>query len=202
MVSMEKRTFERICVFCGSSSGLRKQYREIAKMTARAMASRGIDLVYGGGRVGLMGIIADEMLRCGRDVIGIIPQAIATREVAHQELTDLRIVRSMHERKSLMTELSDGFIALPGGFGTFEELFEVITWSQLGIHSKPIGILNSEGYYDPILEMIDRGIDEEFIRPQYRDLTVVSDDPVDLLDRMETFQAVEGLTKWIDLVKS
>jgi len=166
------------------------------------MASRGIDLVYGGGRVGLMGIIADEMLRCGRDVIGIIPQAIATREVAHQELTDLRIVRSMHERKSLMTELSDGFIALPGGFGTFEELFEVITWSQLGIHSKPIGILNSEGYYDPILEMIDRGIDEEFIRPQYRDLTVVSDDPVDLLDRMETFQAVEGLTKWIDLVKS
>lgn len=171
-------------------------------MTARALASRDIDLVYGGGRVGLMGVIADEMLRCGRDVIGIIPQAIATREVAHQELTDLRIVRSMHERKSLMAELSDGFIALPGGFGTFEELFEVITWSQLGIHSKPIGILNSAGYYDPILEMIDRGIDEEFIRPQYRDLIVVSDDPVDLLDRMEAFQPVEGLTKWIDLVKS
>lgn len=171
-------------------------------MTARTLASRGIDLVYGGGRVGLMGVVADEMLRCGREVIGIIPQAIATREVAHQELTDLRIVRSMHERKSLMAELSDGFIALPGGFGTFEELFEVITWSQLGIHSKPIGVLNSAGYYDPLLEMIDRGINEEFIRPQYRDLIVVSEDSDDLLDRMETFQPVEGLTKWIDLVKS
>ena len=199
---MEKRTFERICVFCGSSTGLRKQYTELAENAARALASRGVDLVYGGGRVGLMGVIADEMLRCGREVIGIIPQAIATREVAHQELTDLRIVRSMHERKSLMAELSDGFIALPGGFGTFEELFEVITWSQLGIHSKPIGILNSAGYYDPILEMIDRGIGEEFIRPQYRDLIVVAEDPIDLLDRMESFQPVEGLTKWIDLVKS
>ena len=199
---MEKRTFERICVFCGSSTGLRKQYFDAAETTARALADRDIDLVYGGGRIGLMGVVADAMLRCGREVIGIIPQAIATREVAHQELTDLRVVRSMHERKSLMAELSDGFIALPGGFGTFEELFEVITWSQLGIHSKPIGVLNSADYYAPFLEMIERGVQEEFIRPQYRDLIVVSDDPFDLLDRMEAFQPIEGLTKWIDLVKS
>jgi len=138
----------------------------------------------------------------GREVIGIIPQAIASREVAHHHLTELRVVRSMHERKSLMTELSDGFVALPGGFGTFEELFEVITWAQLGIHEKPIGILNVAGYFDPMLEMVERGIEEEFIRPQYRDLILVSENPEELLDLMETFQPIEGLTKWIDLVKS
>ena len=199
---MEKRSFERICVFCGSSVGLRKQYEDAAVAMARSLAARGIDLTYGGGSVGLMGVIADEMLRQGREVIGIIPQAIASREIAHNYLTELRVVRSMHERKSLMTELSDGFIALPGGFGTFEELFEVITWAQLGIHEKPIGILNVAGYFDPILEMVDRGIDEEFIRPQYRDLILVSENAEELLDLMETFEPIEGLTKWIDLVKS
>ncbi len=199
---MEKRSFERICVFCGSSVGLRKQYEDAAVAMARSLAARAIDLTYGGGSVGLMGVIADEMLRLGREVIGIIPQAIASREVAHHYLTELRVVRSMHERKSLMTELSDGFIALPGGFGTFEELFEVITWAQLGIHQKPIGILNVAGYFDPMLEMVERGIEEEFIRPQYRDLILVSENPEELLDLMETFQPIEGLTKWIDLVKS
>ena len=149
-----------------------------------------------------MGVIADEMLRLGREVIGIIPQAIASREVAHHYLTELRVVRSMHERKSLMAELSDAFIALPGGYGTYEELFEVITWSQLGIHQKPIGILNVAGYFDPMLDLIERGIEEEFIRPQYRDLILVSENPGDLLDRMETFEPIEGVTKWIDLVKS
>jgi uncharacterized protein (TIGR00730 family) len=199
---MEKRPFERICVFCGSSVGLRKQYEDAAISMARELAQREIDLTYGGGSVGLMGVIADEMLRLGREVIGIIPQAIASREVAHHYLTELRVVRSMHERKSLMAELSDAFIALPGGYGTYEELFEVITWAQLGIHQKPIGILNVAGYFDPMLELVERGIEEEFIRPQYRDLIVVSENPEELLNRMESFEPVEGLTKWIDLVKS
>ena len=199
---MEKRAFERICVFCGSSVGLRKQYEDAAKSMAEELARREIDLTYGGGSVGLMGVIADEMLRLGREVIGIIPQAIASREVAHHYLTELRVVRSMHERKSLMAELSDAFIALPGGYGTYEELFEVITWSQLGIHQKPIGILNVAGYFDPMLDLVERGIEEEFIRPQYRDLILVSENPEDLLDRMETFEPIQGVTKWIDLVKS
>jgi len=181
---------------------LRKQYEDAAKSMAEELARREIDLTYGGGSVGLMGVIADEMLRLGREVIGIIPQAIASREVAHHYLTELRVVRSMHERKSLMAELSDAFIALPGGYGTYEELFEVITWSQLGIHQKPIGILNVAGYFDPMLDLVERGIEEEFIRPQYRDLILVSENPEDLLDRMETFEPIQGVTKWIDLVKS
>lgn len=199
---MKKEAIERICVFCGSNSGIKDIYQKAARTLAGALAEREIDLVYGGGSIGLMGIIADEMLRLKREVIGIIPHGIAAREIAHQGLTDLRIVRSMHERKSLMAELSDGFIALPGGFGTFEELLEIITWAQLGIHQKPIGILNVAGYYDILGEMVERGIEEGFIRPQYRHLLGIFSEVEGLLDWMKRYEPLEGVTKWIDLVKS
>lgn len=200
--SMKTESIERICVFCGSSPGRGDKYVAAAVEMARVMASRGIDMVYGGGRVGLMGVMADEMLHRGRDVIGVIPRALADREVAHTGLTDLRIVRTMHERKSLMTELSDAFIALPGGFGTLEELFEVVTWAQLGIHEKPIGILNVGGFFDPVLATIAKCVKEGFIRPEYMHLVESADDADMLLDRLERFQPVEGVTKWVDLVET
>jgi len=147
-----------------------------------------------------MGILADEMLRLQRQVIGVIPRALAAREVANLALADLRVVGTMHERKSLMAELSDAFIALPGGFGTFEELFEIITWAQLGIHQKPIGLLNVNGYFDPLLLMISRAVEEEFIRPQYSRLIVIANEIRELLDLLDRFEPMEGLTKWVDLV--
>jgi uncharacterized protein (TIGR00730 family) len=166
------------------------------------MAVREIDLVFGGGRVGLMGILADEMLSLGREAIGVIPHALAEREVAHGSLTDLRVVSTMHERKALMSELSDAFIAIPGGFGTFEELFEVITWAQLGIHEKPIGVLNVDHFFDPFEALISTAIEEGFIRPEYTDLLVVENDVERLLGRLEAFEPVNGVTKWVDLVES
>ena len=166
------------------------------------MASRGIDLVFGGGRVGLMGILANEMLALGREVIGVIPHALAEREVAHGALTELRVVRTMHERKALMAELSDAFIAMPGGFGTFEELFEVITWAQLGIHQKAIGILNVDSYFDPFENIVGTAIKEGFIRPEYSGLIAVERTPEALLDRINEFEPVEGVTKWVDLVET
>ena len=146
-----------------------------------------------------MGILADEMLRLQREVIGVIPRALAAREVANLALADLRVVGTMHERKSLMAELSDAFIALPGGFGTFEELFEIITWAQLGIHQKPIGLLNVNGYFDPLLLMISRAVEDEFIRPQYSQLVVIANEIPELLDLLSRFEPVEELTKWVDL---
>ncbi|MEP7270049.1 MAG: TIGR00730 family Rossman fold protein [Acidobacteriota bacterium] len=199
---MKSEVIGRVCVFCGSNSGTRRVYEDAARALARLLAARQIDLVYGGGCVGLMGIVADEMLSLGRDVIGVIPRALAEREVAHLLVKDLRIVRTMHERKSLMAELSDAFIALPGGFGTFEELFEIITWAQLGIHQKPIGVLNVEGYFDPLITMIANAVMEGFIRPEYRDLIIVSDNVDDLLVRVEQFKPVDSVTKWVDLVET
>jgi len=197
---MGNLTIERVCVFCGSSRGRRTEFEESARDLACALAEREIDLVYGGGSVGLMGILADEMLRLQRQVIGVIPRALAAREVANLALADLRVVGTMHERKSLMAELSDAFIALPGGFGTFEELFEIITWAQLGIHQKPIGLLNVNGYFDPLLLMISRAVEEEFIRPQYSRLIVIANEIRELLDLLDRFEPMEGLTKWVDLV--
>jgi uncharacterized protein (TIGR00730 family) len=196
MIEME---FKRICVFCGSSRGRKPVYARIAREMARALAGRGIDLVYGGGRVGVMGVMADEMIACGREVIGVIPRVLATREVAHEGVTDLRVVRTMHERKALMAELSDGFIALPGGFGTFEELFEIVTWAQLGIHQKPIGVLNTRGYFDPLLQLIERGIEQEFIQRQHRRLIIVGSSPDELISEMARYEPIAGLAKWIEL---
>jgi uncharacterized protein (TIGR00730 family) len=185
----------RICVFCGSSSGVRPVYHQAAQTVGQLLCRRGIELVYGGGHVGLMGIVADACLHEGGRVIGVIPQALADREVAHTGLTELRIVGSMHERKALMADLSDAFMSLPGGYGTWEEFFEVLTWSQLGIQGKACGVLNVDGYYDPLLQMADRALSEGFLRDVHRDLLLSDSDPERLLDRLSSY-AAPAVDKW------
>ena len=174
----------RICVFCGSSPGNRDDYAEGAVALAREMAARGIGLVFGGGRVGLMGVVADAILAAGGHAIGVIPNFMIERELAHQGLPDLRVVQSMHERKALMATLADAFVAMPGGFGTFEELCEAVTWTQLGLHRKRCGLLNVRGYYDPLLALFDRSVDEGFVRDETRDILVSREAPGDLLDAL------------------
>jgi hypothetical protein len=174
----------RVCVFCGSSTGHRTIYRESAERLADAMVARGIDLVYGGGRVGLMGVIADAVASRGGHVIGVIPHALVAKEVAHERLADLRVVGSMHERKAAMAQLADGFIAMPGGFGTFEELLEALTWTQLGLHAKRCGVLNVDGYFDGLLAQLDRAVADGFLREENRRLLDVAPDPAVLLDRL------------------
>ena len=169
-------------MFCGSSPGRRDEYRDAAIALAREMAARDIGLVFGGGRVGLMGIVADAILAAGGHAVGVIPNFMIERELAHQGLPDLRVVQSMHERKALMATLADAFIAMPGGFGTFEELCEAVTWTQLGLHRKRCGLLNVRGYYDPLLALFDRSVDEGFVRDETRDILVAREAPVDLLD--------------------
>ena len=191
----------RICVFSGSSDGRRPAYREAAAALGRTLVARGFDLVYGGAHVGLMGAVADATLAAGGQVIGVIPEALVTRELAHTGLTDLRVVSSMHERKALMADLSDGFIALPGGWGTFEELFEVLTWGQLGLHAKPCGLLNVEGYFDPLLVFLQHAFDEQFVRREYAGWLSVSESPGTLLDRLAAFEPPQ-VRKWIDRASS
>jgi uncharacterized protein (TIGR00730 family) len=174
-----------ICVFCGSRAGNRSGYRAAAESLGRLLAARGVTLVYGGGSVGLMGDVASATMAAGGRVIGVIPQALATREVAHYGLTDLRVVASMHERKALMAELADAFVAMPGGYGTFEEVLEIVTWAQLGIHAKPIGLLNVDGFFDPLLALVDHAIREDFIVADNRALIQEAADPADLLERLE-----------------
>lgn len=192
---------KRVCVFCGSSPGARPEYATAARTLGDALARRGLGLVYGGGRVGLMGILADSTLAAGGDVLGVIPRALATKELAHDGLSDLRVVGSMHERKALMAELADAFVAMPGGMGTLEELFEIVTWAQLGIHAKPCGLLNVEGYFDPLLALLDHAVTERFVRPEHRLLVLTSPDPVELLGALEKFHA-PPLEKWIDREKT
>src|SRR5438094_2640259 len=163
-----------ICVFCGSSPGHRREYSDAAAAFGRLLGQRRIRLVYGAGNVGLMGVLADAALAAGGEVIGVIPQMLVDRELAHRRITALRIVTSMHERKALMAELSDAFVALPGGLGTLDELFEAITWAQLGIHRKPIGLLDVEGYFAPLVSFVDHAVEDGFVRPPYRALFVVS----------------------------
>jgi hypothetical protein len=174
----------RICVFCGSSVGSRPDYARAAELLAREMARRGIGLVFGGGNVGLMGVVADAMVAAGGHAIGVIPHALVARELAHRAIPDLRVVNSMHERKAMMAGLADAFIALPGGFGTFEEFCEVVTWTQLGIHRKPCGLLNVAGYYDPLIALFDRGVAEGFVKPENRPIVVSHADPAGLLDAL------------------
>ncbi len=187
----------RVCVFCGSSPGADPIYMRTARAVGALLAERGIGLVYGGAQVGLMGAVADGALSAGGDVIGIIPQSLRDREVAHQGLKDLRVVGSMHERKALMSDLADGFIALPGGCGTFEEFFEVLTWAQLGIHRKPCALLNVAGYYDPMLALLNHATAEHFVRPEHLNLVLVSPDPSLLLDMMSRFIPPD-VEKWMD----
>ena len=177
----------RVCVFCGSKHGARPEYAEAARAMGAALVEGGIDLVYGGGRVGLMGVVADAVLAAGGEVIGVIPDHMADREIAHYGLTDLRIVPTMHERKALMYELSDGFAALPGGLGTLEELFEITTWSQLGLHAKPTGLLDVEGFYGPLVAFLDRLVTEGFVSERHRRLLRVAADPATLLARLAAF---------------
>jgi uncharacterized protein (TIGR00730 family) len=174
-----------LCLFCGSNVGGRPEYANAAAAVGKLVAEREIRIVTGAGHVGLMGVVADAALAAGGQVIGVIPQMLVDRELAHQGLTELRVVGSMHERKALMAELSDGFIALPGGLGTLEELCEVLTWAQLGIHHKPCGVLNVLGYFDPLLAMFDRAVDEKFMRPEHRALLLAAGDPAELLARLE-----------------
>ncbi len=188
---------KNICVFCGSSLGLRPIYQQAAAALGKLIVQRDINLVYGGGKVGLMGVVTDAVLAAGGEAIGVIPAFLAAKEIAHPGLTKLHIVNSMHERKAMMAELSDGFIAMPGGFGTFEEFFEALTWEQLGLHQKPHGLLNIEGYYDPLLKLVDTAIAENFIREQHRNLILVSSNPKSLLDLMSNYKPI-NVEKWID----
>ena len=172
-----------LCVYCGANGGVSPRYAEAAKALARGMVEKNLALVYGGGNVGLMGVIADEVLRLGGEVTGVIPAALIEREVGHTGLTRQFIVKDMHERKAMMAQLSDGFIAMPGGMGTMEELFEMLTWSQLGIHSKRVGLLNVDGFYDSLVGFIGHATGQGFIRPQHADMMMVESDPATLLQR-------------------
>jgi uncharacterized protein (TIGR00730 family) len=169
-----------VCVYCGSSVGARPDYAEAARRVGSALGRRGIGLVYGGGRTGLMGVVADAVLAEGGRVVGVIPSHLAGPELAHGGLTELHVVDGMHERKARMARLASGFLALPGGIGTYEEFFEVLTWAALGLHAKPIGVLNVAGYFDPLLRLLDHAVAERFVRPSHLDLLVVSDDPESL----------------------
>ena len=188
----------RICVFCGSSPGARPAYGEAAEELAGVLAAEGIGLVYGGGAVGLMGRLADAMLAGGGETIGVMPEALVSKEIGHAGLSDLRVVSSMHERKALMAELSDGFIALPGGLGTLEELFEVYTWAQLGLHAKPCGLLDVEGYSTGIAGFLDHAVEERFVRVDHRALLIVERDARELVGRLRSFEPAAVRPKWID----
>ena len=189
---------KRVCVFCGSSSGVRPGYRAAAEELGRRLAGRGMGLVYGGARVGLMGAVADAVLSARGQVIGVIPEALVAKELAHTGLTELRVVASMHERKAVMADLSDGFIAIPGGWGTLEEFFEVLTWGQLGLHQKPCGLLNIEHYFDGLLSFSDRMIEEGFVRRENAAMISVSSDPVALIDLLVAYTPPRSVEKWID----
>lgn len=190
-----------VCVFCGSSSGKGVNHLKAAQKLGKLIAADNIALVYGGGNIGIMGEIANTVLQYNGKVTGVIPEDLVNREVALHDVTDLRIVKSMHERKALMSELSEGFIAMSGGIGTLEELFEIWTWTQLGIFSKPIGILNVDNYYDKLIEFIYEAVEKEFVMKKYLDMILVDSDPENLLFRMKEFVPVE-VRKWTNSKKS
>lgn len=175
---------QRICVFCGSSFGRGSLYREAAEECGRLIAAHGAGLIYGGSQLGLMGVVADTVAALGMPVTGVVPKLLVEKEAAHLGLADLRVVGSMHERKALMAQLATAFLAIPGGFGTFDELFEIVTWAQLGLHAKPIGLLNVNGYFDPMLRMIDHGVAEGFIKERYRGLIFDQTNPANLIARL------------------
>jgi uncharacterized protein (TIGR00730 family) len=187
---------KRIAVYCGSNKGVRPEYIAAAETLGALLAREKIELVYGGGMVGLMGAVANATLKNGGHVIGVIPEKLVIKEVVHEKLPDLRVVKNMHERKALMAELSDGFIALPGGYGTFEEFFEVLAWSQLGWHQKPFGLLNIAGFYGHLMAFLDHAAGEGFIRPQHRELVLVESGPEKILQRMKNFQPLHEV-KWV-----
>jgi uncharacterized protein (TIGR00730 family) len=188
---------QRVCVYCGSSPGARPAYAEAARALGTLLADEGIGLVTGGGRVGLMGVVADAVLAAGGEAIGVVPQALVDREVAHEGMTQLHVVRTMHERKALMADLSDAFVALPGGLGTLEEIAEMLTWAQLGIHTKPCGLLNVAGYYTPLVQFLDHAVDERFVRDAHREMITTATDARALLDGLRA-HTPPAVGKWLD----
>ena len=188
----------RVCVYAGSNPGNDPAFADAARALAAVLAERGIGIVYGGGKVGLMGVIADSALAAGGEVVGVMPQALIDREIGHGGLTELQVVDSMHERKARMAELADAFIAVPGGIGTLEELIEVYTWSQLGIHDKACGVLNVNGYYDALARFLDHAVTAGFLRPQHREVLSVAADPAELLDQLAAFTPPK-VAKWLEL---
>jgi uncharacterized protein (TIGR00730 family) len=191
-----RAVIRRVCVFCGSNTGSDPVYVDAARGLGRLLAREGVGLVYGGGSVGLMGELADAVLHAGGEAIGVIPHALWAREVGHRGLTDLRIVETMHERKAMMADLSDAFIALPGGLGTLEEIFEIWTWAQLGLHAKPLGFLDVNGFYAPLMQFLDRAVRERFLRDPHRSIALVDADAARLLQRFDQWQAPR-VEKWI-----
>jgi hypothetical protein len=186
----------RFCVFCGSSTGLNPAFAAQARVLGAELARRGIGVVYGGGNVGLMGVVADAALAAGGEVIGVIPHGLVARELAHRGVTELHVVNSMHERKALMASFSDAFIAMPGGFGTLEEFCEAVTWTQLGVHSKPCGVLNVDGFYDALLAFFSHALGEQFLRPTHGDIVVAEADPLRLIDRLGAW-IPPNVARWI-----
>lgn len=186
-----------LCVYCGSNPGRLPEYRAAARALAEELVRRDIGLVYGGASVGIMGVIADSVLNAGGSVIGVIPRALADKEVSHRGLTELKIVGSMHERKAVMADLADGFIALPGGLGTLEELFEILTWAQLGFHNKPCALLNTGGYYDGLIHFLEHAVNEQFVKPVHRALLLTATDPAKLLDLAQAYHA-PVITRFIE----
>jgi uncharacterized protein (TIGR00730 family) len=188
---------KRLCVFCGSNVGGRPVYPDEARRLGQALVRRGLELVFGAGHVGMMGVLADAVLGAGGVAIGVIPQALVDKELAHRGLTELHVVATMHQRKALMADLSDGFVALPGGYGTGDELFEILTWAQLGLHAKPIGLLNTDGYFTGLLGWLDHTVREGFVRPAHRGLLLEADDPQRLLDMLLDYRPPAPKAKWI-----
>jgi len=197
-------SLKKLCAFCGSSPGARPEYAEAARALGRELLRRGIGLVYGGGRVGLMYELARTVHEGGGEVIGVIPKGMVERELAYTDLRDLRVIGTMHERKALMAELADGFVALPGGLGTIEEIFEVLTWAQLGIHLKPCGFLDTAGYFDRLLEFLDQAVRERFIQPEHRAMILVDAAPGSLLAKFEAYEPpLADMARWaLDLSKT
>ena len=188
----------KICVFCGSSPGARPEYTQATEELAALLVAENIGVVYGGGRVGLMGKLADAVLAHGGEITGVIPSALMEKEIGHREVQDMRVVDSMHERKALMAELADAFVALPGGIGTLEELFEVFTWSQLGLHDKPCGLLNVEGYYHGLAVFLDHAVGERFLRQEHRSTLMEESQSTALLERLKAYEPDGVEPKWID----
>ena len=189
---------KRLCVFCGSNKGRRSEYAVATRKMGETLAARGIGLVYGGGHVGLMGVIADAVLHAGGEVIGVIPRAMVDKELAMDGLTHMHVVDTMHQRKALMAELSDGFAALPGASGTADEFFEIMTWAQLGLHTKPIGMLNVSGYFDLLLRWLDQTVAEGFLKARHRQLVLEAPEPDELLDRLQSYKPRKNVGKWIN----
>jgi uncharacterized protein (TIGR00730 family) len=197
--NLEGRSMRRICVYCGSNRGLRQEYQDAAQAMGKELVQRGLGLVYGGGSVGLMGTIADTVLAEGGEVIGVLPRGLFRAEIGHAGLTEMHLVDSMHERKKMMVDLADGFVAMPGGFGTLDELFEVITWAQLRLHTKPVGLLNVADYFAPLLAMVEHQVHEGFILPQHAALIMQDTDPAALLDAFATYVSPITPEKWLDV---